>query len=130
MGGEVGLLDGAVASAGSWAHGPWRGWSCRRCCCGVRPALAGQATSRASPGPVMVVAVGPLERISSEKCVHWPVRPCSRQALRCGRARRPGSATEDGRYAAARRAPLELVERVLTAAGQALDAMKERASAP
>ena len=42
-----------------------------------------------------------------EKCVHWPVRSCSRGALRRARARRPGSATEDGRAAAARRAPLE-----------------------
>jgi hypothetical protein len=37
------------------------------------------------------------------------VRSCSREALQCGRPAVRGSATEDGRAAAARRAPLENV---------------------
>jgi hypothetical protein len=49
-----------------------------------------------------------------EKCVHWPVRPCSLQVLRCGCARRPGFGDRGGRAAAARRAPLEFVEKLLT----------------
>jgi hypothetical protein len=71
-----------------------------------RPACCPHQTD-GSRATTLALLLAPSAGRALEKCVHWPVRPCSWQVLRCGRACRPGCGDEDGRAAAARRAPLE-----------------------
>jgi len=56
-----------------------------------RPACCPHQTD-GSRATTLALLLAPSAGHAREKCVHWPVRQCRRQASRCGRARRRGSA--------------------------------------